>query len=524
MSDAVKVLDTTRRNNLLWGLGILIPLLLILYYSILFEMVMDWWENPDYSHGFLVPIVSIYFVWTRRKELARLPVLPNRYGLLLLLAGIGILILGNVGAELFLMRTSFIIVIAGLIVTLLGRDFLKELLFPVGFLIFMVPLPAIVFNAVAFPLQIFSAQAATFCLQSMQIPVFREGNLIHLSTSIMEVTEACSGIRSLMSLIALGTLFAYIAQSVNWKRVLIIVSSVPIAILANAFRVTGTGMLAHYVGEDAAQSFYHTFSGWLVFIVALGLLVVVGLIVSWIPDGMVKRLETLPETRPQRKKRAFRFPLITSAVILMLTVVVNQSISHGEPVIIRDKLENFPYLVNEWKSKELRFGIKAVRALGVSDYMMRKYFREADGDDSGKSLSLYVGYYDSQRKGATYHSPKNCLPGSGWEIIKTERVQIPVTQNLGRMHTYTVNKIIIQKGLEQQMILYWYQDRGRVIASEYWAKIYLVWDAMTKNRTDGALVRISVPMKQNTPADHAFEIGEDFAKQVFPILSRYLPG
>ena len=280
MSGAEQVRDIPETRRWIWQVGILAGLLLVLYHTVLQEMVFQWWEEPDYSHGFLVPLVSAYFVWVKRKTLAEIPACPDRRGLLLLIGGIGLFFLGQIGAELFLMRSSLIVVISGLVLYLRGWRFFKQLLFPIGFLIFMIPLPAIIFNAVAFPLQLLAARTATYCLQLMEVPVLREGNLIYLTTSIMDVTEACSGIRSLMSLLALGTLFAYLSQGSHWWRAVMIVSTVPIAILANAFRVTGTGFLAEAFGSEIARGFYHTFSGWVVFLVAFGLLLIMGTAVN----------------------------------------------------------------------------------------------------------------------------------------------------------------------------------------------------------------------------------------------------
>ena len=190
------------------------------------------------------------------------------------------LIIGSVGAELFAQRVSFIAVITGLVLLILGKRMLMTLGLPIVFLFFMIPLPAIVVNTIAFPLQIFAAQTASFCLFNLRIPVLREGNLITPAGSTLEVAEACSGLRSLVALLALGTVYAYFSQREMWKRWALVILSIPIAILANAFRVTGTGVLANYWGTEAAEGFYHTFEGWIVFVVAFILLLACGSIIA----------------------------------------------------------------------------------------------------------------------------------------------------------------------------------------------------------------------------------------------------
>jgi exosortase len=201
------------------------------------------------------------------------------------------LLVGSVGAELFLQRSSLIVVLAGVVWLVLGTGFLRELLFPIVFLVFMVPLPAIVMNAVAFPLQLFAAQSATFCMQAAGVPVLREGNTIVMANTTLEVVEACSGIRSLQALLALGAIYGHFTQKAVWKRWALLVLSVPIAIAANAFRVAGTGFLAHFVGAEAAQGFYHSFAGWIVFVVAFVLLLVAGTLLGRVPNRAAPSVE-----------------------------------------------------------------------------------------------------------------------------------------------------------------------------------------------------------------------------------------
>lgn len=255
-------------------------LLVALYWPVLVPLIRQWYGDSNYSHGFLIPIMSAYFAWQRRAELGRVVPEPSWWGLFPTLGGLLLLAIGQVGAELFLQRVSLVVVIAGLVFLVLGARVLRLLSFPLAFLLFMIPIPALVLNAVALPLQSFAAQAATSCLVALEIPVLREGHIIVLPHTSLEVAEACSGIRSLMSLLALSTAYAYFTQHVLWKRWVIVAAAIPVAIVANAFRVAGTGVLAHYIGDEAAQGFYHDFSGWLVFVVAFLLLLMIGGIVS----------------------------------------------------------------------------------------------------------------------------------------------------------------------------------------------------------------------------------------------------
>ena len=272
--------------------GLLVVAFLSLYASVLSALVTDWFADPDYSHGFLVPILSGYFVWQRRQTLAALVVQPCRWGLAVLLIGVGGLLLGNIAAEFFLMRASMLVVLAGLVLYLLGWQYLRVLRFPLAFLLFMIPLPAILLNTITLPLQLRAAEVATFALHLVHLPVYREGNMIFLPHTTLEVVEACSGIRSLVSLLALAVVFATIAQRQVWKQWVLTLSAVPIALTANAWRIWGTGVMAHVYGTQMAEGFYHTFAGWLIFVVAFALLLAANFLLSMLHRTYVHLKET----------------------------------------------------------------------------------------------------------------------------------------------------------------------------------------------------------------------------------------
>lgn len=235
--------------------------LAILYHAVIAHLVVQWWDDPNQSHGFLVPLVAGFMAWERRERLAAAGASASSWGLVLMGAGVGMLVLGELAAELFLQRVSLLVTLAGAIAHLLGRGALRGLAIPLLFLALMIPPPAIVFNAVVLPLQGVAARLATVMLGALGVPVLREGNLIVLATTTLEVAEACSGIRSLTTLLALAATLAYLARPGPWRAAAIIVSAVPVAVLANAARVAGTGALAARYGPEAALGFLYTFSG-----------------------------------------------------------------------------------------------------------------------------------------------------------------------------------------------------------------------------------------------------------------------
>jgi exosortase len=240
----------------------------VLYRGVIVKLVSDWATDDNYSHGFLIVPIALFLTWERRAKLMALPLQPSLLGLVLVLGSIAVLAAGSLGAELFLTRVSMIGALAGAIVFLCGWRHLQALVFPVAFLILMVPLPSIVFNKITFPLQMWASQAGELGISALNIPVLREGNIIVLAHAKLEVVEACSGIRSLVSLLTLGIVYAYFIDGRMSVRWLISLSAVPVAIISNAMRITGTGVAAHYYGAGAAEGFFHSFSGWAVFAVA----------------------------------------------------------------------------------------------------------------------------------------------------------------------------------------------------------------------------------------------------------------
>ena len=244
----------------------------LLYFGVISGLVDDWANDDNYSHGFLIVPLAAYFAYERRHQLARAAVAPSVLGLPVVLGGLAMLVAGILGAEFFLSRFSLVVVLAGSVLFLYGWHYLRILAFPIAFLVLMIPIPAIVFNQIAFPLQLFASRFGVTVIEMFAVPVLREGNVITLANTKLEVAEACSGIRSLISLLTLGIVYGYFTDSRTWMRVMIAAATVPIAILANGLRVAGTGVLAHRYGTEVALGFFHTFSGWVVFLAAFGLL------------------------------------------------------------------------------------------------------------------------------------------------------------------------------------------------------------------------------------------------------------
>lgn len=274
-----------RNVHFSWAPVLIGVLVAVCYYRVLVKLVTDWWQIPDFSHGFLVPIFAAYLVWTKRQTLLNTRLAPTWSGIAVVAMGLVVLLLGVFGAELFLSRVSLVILLAGLVLCFGGWELLKELRFVLLVLLLAIPIPAIIFNEITIPLQILASKLATALLQLplFGVPVLREGNVIELPAMKLEVAEACSGIRSLMSLFTLSVFYGYFLEKRFLRRAVLALASIPIAIAANAVRILGTGLCVQYWDPEKAMGFFHEFSGWVMFLVSLGCLFMVHRIMCLFP-------------------------------------------------------------------------------------------------------------------------------------------------------------------------------------------------------------------------------------------------
>jgi exosortase len=276
-----------------WQALALFLLIAWLYSAILARLFMQWVGDANFQHGIFVPLFAAFILWLNRKQLLAIPASPSWAGLPLIILSLLMLVVGVLGAELFFSRASLLILLAGLIILFQGRTFFRAVLFPWAFLILMIPIPNLLLQQLTFPLQLLASQLATALLRLVGVPVLLQGNIINLAAMPLDVAEACSGIRSLLTLVTLAIIYGYLMESRIWVRVLLAFLAVPIAVVANSFRIFGTGLLVQYWDPDKAEGFFHAFSGWLIFVVALIMLYAVHRLISFLWTHNVA-----PETHP----------------------------------------------------------------------------------------------------------------------------------------------------------------------------------------------------------------------------------
>jgi len=284
---------TSNRSRLYAAVALLAVSFVLLFWQVIAKLVHDWGINDNYSHGYLIPPLAAYLAWERRHVLASTPTSRAWSGLVVIAGSVCVLLVGLLGAELFLSRIAMLGALVGGILFILGWRHLKLLAFPLGVLLLMIPIPAILFNQIVFPLQLVASQAGEMAVAAAGIPVLREGNVIFLANTTLEVAEACSGIRSLVSLMTLAIVFGYFTDPRPAVRIAIALSAVPVAIVANALRVAGTGIAAHYYGAAAAEGFFHSFSGWIVFIAAFAMLFGIIRALRWLMPEPISRPDVM---------------------------------------------------------------------------------------------------------------------------------------------------------------------------------------------------------------------------------------
>jgi exosortase D (VPLPA-CTERM-specific) len=363
------------------------------------------------------------------------------------------------------------------------------------------------------------------------VTAFREGNVIDLGPIQLQVVEACSGLRYLFPLMSLALLCAYLFQGPMWKRAVVFFSSMPIAIVLNGFRIGVIGVLVEYFGAGAADGFLHLFEGWVVFLMSLAILVLVMWGLARIGSGNKSRsfsdLLSLPSdsetsvqpgaVRSSSLTEASPAPFFCSVALLVsLAVASPYLISRDEIVPARQALLNFPMQVQQWRGSTFPLEKEYIETLRFDDYLLADY-HVADG----APVNFYVAYYGSQRKGQSAHSPRTCIPGGGWEITSLRTMEVPA--NDAATTVLQVNRLVIQKADAKQIVYYWFKQRDRVLANEYLVKFFLFWDALAKQRTDGALIRLTASVQPGHDEDEADRVLADFTKSVNPQISRFVP-
>ncbi len=509
--------------TLLALLGVAICILVIPFYDGLLYMV-DQWSRDEYSHGYLLPIISVYFIWQKKNELSEIEFKGSWIGVGLFCLGLLGFLVGELSTLFTVIQYSFLVALAGLLLAIIGWPAFRVIWIPLCILFFMVPLPAFLYNNLSSFLQLISSKLGVEVIRLFGISVFLEGNVIDLGQFKLQVVEACSGLRYLFPLMSLGFIAAYLYKDAFWKKAVVFLSTIPITVLMNSFRIGVIGVMVEFWGQEMAEGFLHDFEGWFVFMACTAVLVAEMWLLSKVGRDSVPfsevfaidppvTLSTSGDVRDRTVPKTF-YP---SLGLLFAVVVLSYTLPDRSEIIPeRISFNSFPMKIGEWKGKENSLEKIYLDALKLSDYILADY----TGKES-LPVNFYVAYYNSQRKGVSAHSPKSCLPGGGWRIREFDQIAIEGVITAGK--PLEVNRTVIQQGEVRQLVYYWFQQRGRIITNEYMVKWYLFWDALTRQRTDGALVRLTTLVPSGHDISVSDKLLQSFARDVSKELDRYIP-
>ncbi len=488
------------------------------------HMMVRWWSREEYSHGYLIPLIALYLIWQRSDVLARIPFEGSWLGPGIILVGLAVGLVGELATIVTVVQYAFLIVLYGAALSLVGPSAFRVIAIPMLILFFMIPLPGFLYNNLSSQLQLISSQIGVAVIRLFDISVYLEGNVIDLGGYRLQVVEACSGLRYLFPLMTLGFIVAYFYKAPLWKRLVVFLSTAPITVLMNSFRIGVIGVTVEYFGEEAAEGFLHDFEGWVVFMACFGVL----FIEMWLLLRLTGDKRPLSEVfaidapakldaQEDTSKRHLPVPFLGGVAMLILATLGATSVAERQEVIPeRKEFVTFPNELDQWKGRIEVMESLYLDTLKLTDYRIVNFTTDTE------FVNFYTAYYDSQRKGASIHSPKSCLPGDGWRFNNIE-TRVVDGVKMGE-EPLVVNRVLMTKGDQRQLVYYWFQGRSRIITNEYAAKWFIFWDALFSNRTDGALVRLVTPVREGVDPAIADERLQDFTRALSRVLPDYIPG
>lgn len=495
---------------------------------VIYDDAIDWmvvrWGADEYNHAYMIPFVAFYLFWLRAKDLATLDPVGSWLGVGCLGVGLALQVLGALSAIFEIAQYGLVVSIWGVVIAAAGMRGMTVLWVPLVYLLFMVPLPNFLEARLTAGLQLLSSQIGVAVIRGAGFSVFLEGNVIDLGSYKLQVAEACSGMRYLFPLMSFGFLCAVLMRGRWWQRGILFVSTVPITILMNSFRIGVIGILVNFYGIEQAEGFLHDFEGWVVFMAC----VVILFAEIWIFALIEKQkflqifgldIPSLPDLLQLNAGVRPNVPVLICTAILVIAGVAALTISRPAPLVpVHAPLYTFPMQVGDWQGRDAPVDQQSLDTLKVSDYLMSVFTRPADPMPVG----MWIAYYDSQVQGASAHSPRACLPGGGWQIETIGEYQVPNIRPDGSAQP--VNRVVISMGEQRQLVYYWFAQRGRTVTNEFMVKWYIFRDGLTMNRTDGALVRITTYVGDVAELPAADARLQAFMHDIDPKLSYHLPG
>ena len=485
------------------------------------------WSTPEYSHGPLIPLISLYLFLRERADMAPGPEAPARIGpgLLLLLAALAVGVAGTLLRIPVIVSYGLILWVGAVLLIGYGWDRGRRHWAPVVHLVFMLPLPQFLYWKLTLFLQGVSSEMGVWFVALAGVPVYLEGHVIDLGVYRLQVAEACSGLRYLFPILSFSYLIALLYRGPYWHRVLIFLAAAPLTVVMNAVRIGIIGVLVDRYGIGHAEGFLHAFEGWVIFLVCVVILMAfAALLQRFAPtprplveaidlrfDGLAREAAAIT-----RIGRPAALRLGIAAVVALGVAVAVLAVPRPEPVAVdREPFALFPRALGEWRGVHHPLEAEVADVLGASDYLNATYL--ATG---GQAVHLFMAFYERQTDGAGIHSPEVCLPAGGWEVAALARHEVAVPGHAG----FAVNRAVIERGMERQLVYYWFEQRGARMTNDFAVKFALVRDGLMTGRTDGALVRLVTPIAPGEDIARAEARLEAVMSGLLPALPAFVPG
>ncbi len=494
-----------------------------LFFPVLVGLVKTWNEDPNYAHGYLIPFISLYIVWKKFPVLKKIPLVRGIGGVVVLIVGILIYLLAAIGHSFTLTRLTILIILPGVVMFALGWPLFQKVWFPLAYMVFMIPLPELLYNTISLPLKSLVTIVSVDTLQLLGVSVFREGNVIVLPNIVLEVADACSGIRSLISLIALSVIIAWFTQDKVSLRAIVALSAIPVSVFANSIRVILTGILVTVIGKKVAEGFFHEFAGLVIFLFSMMIVIGVANFIKRFDKSrhvetntkIIKQTDMEGPAENQGKEVSRRI-IVVSILMFLAAVPANFFWGYDAPVHHYLKpLADFDHEIAEWKmTSESQLDSETLALLKPDDYLMRNY---TDGE---RIVTLYIGFHNSRTSSGRIHSPKHCLPSSGWKKVNEKVKSVGISGDL--VYPEYV-EAVYEKNLEKAVFSYWYQVGDRHIVQEYALGIAAIREILSGRSGFTAFVRISTSTK-NTSTEESSLTNEKFMKTLLPRLNSFLKG
>jgi exosortase D (VPLPA-CTERM-specific) len=533
MSNKERLQENGQKNLIRWNFGSIHVALAIGFIGLFalafrdgnIELLRLWSTKEEYSHAYLLPVLALFLFWQRKNELAGTAWRGAWLGTAVTVFGLLLYAVGTLSTIYAVIHYALVITIGGVLWSYAGTSNIRYLWAGFVLLFFAIPFPQFLYQALSTYLQLVSSELGVAVIRGLGVSVFLEGNVIDLGSFKLQVVEACNGLRYLFPLASFGFLCSYLYRGPIWHKIVIFLSTVPITVFMNSLRIGIIGYTVDRWGQEMAEGFLHDFEGWAIFMACLGVLFLEMTLLASVQRPRARFADVfyveMPSPAP-KDAQIFRQPIpaafLASGALVVLATIMSFAVSARQELVPpRKNFEEFPLKISTWSGAPEPMEQVYIDALKFTDYTIVNYRRA----NEVSLVNFYVAYYASQRAGESAHSPRSCLPGGGWKIESLKQLVLADLPSKGV--SQAVNRAQIAMGENKQLVYYWFQQRGRVITNEYLVKWYLLVDSIFKNRSDGALVRVTTFV----PPGESWEDGdarlEAFLRDLGPRLEAYVP-